>query len=116
MLPAQPSALPGAGGPGTGPPSADRPDRHQRLHAELVELLRQATGEDDEWSAGVGPTTRLDGDLFLDSIELAALSGLMVRRYGPTADLAAYVAGLDLDGLIALTVGDVADFVIRVGA
>lgn len=91
------------------------PDR-QALHEDIVELLRQVTGEDREWSAGVGATTRLDGDLFLDSIELAALSGLMVSRYGPPADLAAHVAGLDLDGLIALTVGDVADFVIRVGA
>jgi len=82
-------------------------------HDDIVELLRQVTGEDREWSAGVGAATRLDGDLFLDSIELAALSGLLVHRYGPPGDLAAYVAGLDLDQLIALTVGDVADLVIR---
>ena len=86
------------------------------LHDDIVELLRQVTDEDREWSAGVGATTRLDGDLFLDSIELAALSGLMVRRYGPRADLAAHAAGLDLDQLIALTVGDVADLVIRARA
>lgn len=88
------------------------PDR-QALHEDLVELLREVTGEDREWSAGVGATTRLDGDLFLDSLELVALSGLLVRRYGPPADLSAFVAGLGLDDIIGLTVGDVADLVIR---
>lgn len=80
---------------------------------EIVELLRQVTGEDRAWSAGVGPATRLDGDLFLDSLELAALSTVLARRFGPGVDLAGHVAGLQLDRLIALTVADVADLVGR---
>jgi acyl carrier protein len=77
----------------------------------IVELLREVTGEDEEWAAGVGPRTRLDGDLFLDSLELLALSGRLAERYGPGVDLAGFVGGLALERLLTLTVAEVADYV-----
>jgi acyl carrier protein len=79
--------------------------------AEVVAALRAVTGEDALWAATIGPATRLDGDLLLDSIELAALSWLLRERHGDRVDLAGYVAGLDIDRIIALTVGDVAGYV-----
>lgn len=78
---------------------------------EVAELLRQATREDDAFLAGIGPDTRLDGDLLVDSIELAALDELLRQRYGGRVDLVGHVAGLDLDGIVALTVADVAQHV-----
>ena len=39
----------------------------------IAGLLREVTGEDAEWLAGLRPGTRLDGDLLVDSLELAAL-------------------------------------------
>lgn len=77
-------------------------------HQEIVELLRQVTGEDEAWAAAVTPATRVDTDLFVDSLELAALSEAMRQRYGPGVDLAGYVAGLELPELIEFTVGDLA--------
>jgi acyl carrier protein len=77
-------------------------------HQEIVELLRQVTGEDEAWAAAVTPATRVDTDLLIDSLELVALSEAMRQRYGPDVDLAAHVAGLDLPELIELTVGDIA--------
>ena len=77
-------------------------------HQEIVELLRQVTGEDDAWAAAVTPTTRVDTDLFIDSLELVVLSDKMRQVYGEQVDLAAYVAGLELPELIELTVGDLA--------
>jgi acyl carrier protein len=81
------------------------------LVGEIAGLLREVTGEDAEWSAALGPRTRLDGDLFVDSVELAALSDALRSRYGGRVDLAGHVADLDLDGIIALSLGDVADLV-----
>ncbi len=78
-------------------------------HQEIVELLRQVTGEDEDWAAAVTPATRVDTDLFVDSLELVALSEAMRLRYGPGVDLAGYVAGLELPELIELTVGDLAE-------
>lgn len=76
-------------------------------HQEIVELLRQVTGEDETWAAGVTPSTRVDTDLFIDSLEIVALSARMRELYG--FDLAAHIAGLDLPELIELTVADLAD-------
>ncbi|GAA2601862.1 hypothetical protein GCM10010399_35780 [Dactylosporangium fulvum] len=77
----------------------------------VAELLREVTGEDEEWLAGIGPATRLDGDLFLDSLELLALGERLATVHGPGVDLAGWVAGLDLDRLLTLTVGEVTDYV-----
>ncbi len=81
------------------------------LLAEIAGLLREATGEDDEWQAAIRPDARLDGDLQLDSLELATLGELLRERYGDRVDLPGYLATLDLDELIALTVADVAAYV-----
>ncbi|MEV8512150.1 hypothetical protein [Dactylosporangium sp. NPDC051484] len=77
----------------------------------VAELLRQVTGEDAEWLAGIGPQTRLDGDLFLDSIELVALGEGLAARFGSGVDLAGWVSGLDLEALLTLSVADVASYV-----
>jgi acyl carrier protein len=89
-----------AGGP---PPS--------ELLAQIFDLLREAVGEDAAWQADLEPATRLDGDLVLESVEWTALSQALVLRYGDRVDLADFVAGLDIDQIIALTVADVAAYV-----
>ena len=81
------------------------------VFAEVVEQLRMVMGQDEAWSASVTPATTLDGDLELESIEAAAVSKALQERYGASVDLAAHIAGLDVDQIIALTVGDVATFV-----
>ncbi|WP_327004800.1 acyl carrier protein [Dactylosporangium sp. NBC_01737] len=82
---------------------------HLAVHREIVELLRQVTGEDETWAAAVTPDTRVDTDLFIDSLELVELSVRLRQAYG--VDLTAYVAGLELPELIELTVGDLAGLV-----
>jgi acyl carrier protein len=80
------------------------------LVEEIADLLCAVVGEDPAWRAALGPDTRLDGDLFLASIEFAALAAALRARYGARVDLAGYVAGLDLDALIGLTLDQVAQF------
>jgi hypothetical protein len=77
----------------------------------VAELLREVTGENAEWLAGLGPATRLDGDLFLDSLEVAALGERLAARFGPAVDLAGFVAGLELEALLQLSIADVASYV-----
>lgn len=71
---------------------------------EIAGLLRDVTGEDERWAAAVTPASRLEDDLRLESVELAALGEALHARWG--VDLPAHLAGLDLDQLIDLTVGD----------
>jgi acyl carrier protein len=106
------AAAPGAAPRDTAAPGAAPRDTAAAPRLpELVELLQAVTGERDSWAARITPATRLDDDLQLESVELAALSEQLQRRYGAGVDLSAYLAGLDLDALIALTVGDLLSFV-----
>lgn len=89
--------------------AADPPGTEFR--GEIAILLQEVTGEDAEWLAQIGPTTRLDGDLLMDSVELAALSQTLQGRYGDQVNLLAWVSDLDIDQIIALNVADVADYV-----
>ena len=79
--------------------------------ADLAGLLRAVTGESSQWEAQLTQSSRLEDDLQLDSVELTALAELAQRRYGAAVDLLAYLRGLDLDELIALTVGDLVDHI-----
>ena len=82
----------------------------ERLLAEFVEMLLEVTGEDGGWAATITAANRLEGDLQLESVELIALGELLRSRYGEGVDLRAFVAGLDIDQIIGLTVGDVLDY------
>jgi hypothetical protein len=81
------------------------------LYSEIAILLRQVAAPDAEWPADLGPATRLDGDLLLDSVEVAAFSTILSQRYGDRVDLLAHLAGLSIDEIIALTIADVAGLV-----
>jgi acyl carrier protein len=86
----------------------------QDVSAELGRMLLEVTGEDERWAARVSASSRLEGDLRLDSIELAALGALLTSRYGDRVDIRAFLAELDIDQLIGLTVGDLAAQVVAV--
>ena len=78
---------------------------------DLVVALAAATGDESLLSIGIDGATRLEGDLRLDSLDLAALSALLRDRYGTAVDLTGYVAGLEIDQIIGLTVAEVAAYV-----
>ena len=78
---------------------------------DMAEALAAATGDESLLSIGINGATRLEGDLCLDSLDLAALGALLRDRYGTAVDLTGYVAGLEIDQIIGLTVADVAAYV-----
>lgn len=76
-------------------------------------MLVAATGEPPDWTAAATPGAQLEADLQLDSLEVATLAALLAEAYGGRADLPGYLAGLDVDQLIGLTVGDLAAWLER---
>ena len=80
------------------------------LLSAIADILREVTGSDAEWAARIAPESALEGDLGLESLELVAVSERLRAAYD--VDLAAYVAELDIDQLIELTVADLVDYVV----
>ncbi|WP_225848900.1 hypothetical protein [Streptomyces sp. HPF1205] len=105
-------AAPASTAPGAAPAAPVSPvPPAAALIRPVADLLREVVGEDDAWLDRVDAGTRVDGDLLVESHELAAWSLALRGRYGERIDLVAYVAGLDIDRIIALTVGEVAAYV-----
>jgi len=80
---------------------------------DMAEALVAATADESLLQAGITNATQLERDLCLDSVDLAALAAVLRDRHGRAVNLTGYVAGLDVDEIIGLTVGDVADYVNR---
>lgn len=76
---------------------------------EITALLADVAGTD-----AVAPGTTLEGDLGLDSLDVATLAVRLRADYD--VDLVGYLATLDVDQLVDLTAGDLADHVAAVAA
>jgi acyl carrier protein len=75
---------------------------------ELVRMLVEVVGEDALGGVKVTRDTTLNDELALEGIEFVELSQRLRQAYGERVDLTAFLAGLELEQLMGLTVGDVA--------
>ena len=80
--------------------------------AEVAAMITQIFGDYAVDEAQLGLSTSFHDDLELESIDLVALAGLLVEAYGEQVNLAEYLAEKDLAEVIALTVGDVVEYVL----
>lgn len=80
---------------------------------DVTEMTRAALSDYGEWTGAIAPNARLDGDLGMQSVELAALQARLRQRWGARGDLTPLLRTLDLAGLTGLTVADVAGWVAR---
>jgi acyl carrier protein len=76
-------------------------------------LLVEVVGEDYLLDVEIGPETSFADDIELESIDLVALTEQLEITYGQEVDFAGWIADMELDDIIALTVGDLARFVVR---
>lgn len=79
--------------------------------ADVTEMAQRAMLDYGEWPDDIAPDARLDADLGMQSVELAALQGYLTQKWGGPADLAPLLRTLDLAGLAGLTVAAVAGYV-----
>ena len=80
--------------------------------AELEEILTDVIGDDLLLDGPLTMETSFDQDLQLESIEFVALAEKLLETYGEQVDFVTWMAGMELDDIIALTVGQVVDFVV----
>ncbi|MGX1273632.1 acyl carrier protein [Streptomyces phaeoluteigriseus] len=80
--------------------------------ADLTELLARLM--EDEYGLGdipIGPHTTFNRDLELESIDLVTLAGLLQERYGDRVNFAEFLAGMEFDEIVELTVGRLVQYV-----
>ena len=79
--------------------------------AELTGMLVEVIGEDFLMDVEVSSETTFNEDLALESIEFVALAEKLQERYGEQVDFPAFLAGLDIEEIMALTVGELVTYV-----
>jgi acyl carrier protein len=78
--------------------------------ADLTVMLREVL---DGYEIGeITPDTLFGEDLEMESIDLVALGGLLAERYGDRVNFAEFIAGLDLDEIIDLSVGRLTGYIV----
>lgn len=75
----------------------------------LARLLEDEYGLDD---VEIGMHTSFNRDLELESIDLVTLAGMLQERYGDRINFAEFLAGMEFDEIIELTVGRLVEYVV----
>jgi acyl carrier protein len=80
---------------------------------EVARMVREVIGE--EWAEEVPITmaTSFARDLELESIEFVALAERLKEKYGRNVDFAGWLAGMELNRIIELRVGELVEFIVR---
>lgn len=79
--------------------------------AELERILVEVIGDDLLLDGPLTMETSFDQDLQLESIEFVALSEKLLETYGEQVDFVSWLAEMELDEIVALTVGQLVAFV-----
>lgn len=77
----------------------------------VTALLAPLVGDLDVLGIRIGPDTRFHDDLQLESIDLVTFSSLLAEHFGPDVNLADFLTQMELDEVIELRIGDIADYV-----
>jgi acyl carrier protein len=81
--------------------------------SEVARMVREVIGE--EWVEDVPITmaTSFARDLELESIEFVSLAERLKERFGRGVDFAGWLAGMELNQIIELKVGELVEFLVR---
>jgi acyl carrier protein len=78
---------------------------------EIERILLEVIGDDLLLDGPLTMETSFDEDLQLESIEFVALSEQLLETYGDQVDFVSWLAEMELDEIVALTVGQLVEFV-----
>ena len=77
----------------------------------IEECLVEVAGDEILIAGPITPATAFNADLELESIEFVALAEKLQQRFGERVDFVGWISKKELDQIIALTVGDLVEFV-----
>jgi acyl carrier protein len=85
----------------------------EEVLSEVARLVREVIGEDWAEDVPITMATSIARDLELESIEFVTLAERLKERFGRSIDLAGWLAGMELNQIIELKVGELVEFIVR---
>jgi acyl carrier protein len=79
--------------------------------ATVEKLIVEVAGDELVVTGPITMTTSFNGDLELESIEFVALAEKLQQHYGSSVDFVGWISRKELDQIIALTVGELVEFI-----
>jgi acyl carrier protein len=83
------------------------------LVREITAVIREAVAEDWIQDFEIDADTRFNDDLELESIEFVTIAAGLQQHFGEQVDLVGWLSTQPMDDLIALRVGNIAEFVAK---
>jgi len=87
------------------------PPGAEAVLATVVALLTEVIGEEYASGLEIGFDTTFQEDLELESIEFTALAERLIETFGEQVDFMAWLGEMDVDAIIAMTVGELVAFI-----
>ncbi|MGL4305417.1 MAG: acyl carrier protein [Mycobacteriaceae bacterium] len=96
----------------TAPAPADELPTADSVLAVITHILKNLLEEYGIDDVEITMETKFHDDLELESIDLVTLSGYLKEQYGNRVNFATFIADLELEEIIALTVGELVNYVV----
>lgn len=77
----------------------------------VIEKIRSTINEDWVWDVEIGTDSRFNDDLEIESIEFIKIANAIQQHFGRQLDIAGWLSGKSIHELIALSVGDLVDYI-----
>ena len=84
---------------------------HDDILRAVEEALAEVAGDELLLAGPITMATSFNADLELESIEFVALAEKLGQRYGASVDFVGWISAKELDQIIALTVGELVEFI-----
>lgn len=81
--------------------------------AQIIKVIREAIDEDWIQEYEIDADTSFSDDLELESIEFVEIAERLQKHYGGRVNFIEWLSKMNLDQIIALTVGDLEEYVRR---
>jgi acyl carrier protein len=84
---------------------------HDEILRTVEKLLVEVAGDELLLVGPITAATSFNADLELESIEFVALAEKLQQHYGASVDFVGWISKKELDQIIALTVGELVEFI-----
>ena len=93
-------------------PPDDTPLTEESVLDDVRTIIADVIGEDYVAEIDIEPETLFYADLEIESIEFVALGERLQDRYGDRIDFAAWIATMEVDDIINMTIGRLVDHIV----